>query len=279
MAVIKESIKAGRMIFERIIGKREQVKGGDRAPKQHPTTEAVQRYNEHCAIRNLSIKLHANFCPGDYHLVLTWAEVYPAAETKKKLTAFMNAMRREHVKQGREFKWVMVTEWANVRVHHHLIMQAGLDLADIQRLWRHGHVKAGYLYDSGDFRGLASYLIKETAKTFRNPGSPYRLRYSCSRNLVIPERHITRVSAEEIIKEPEPESGYYIDRDSIYRGHNPITHRVYIEYVMIAQNPDKTKSWWKKRKRRPYKDEHYCLWLKKHGDRQEEIDWWSYMDE
>ena len=41
--------------------------------------------------------------------------------------------------------------------------------------------------DSGEYSELASYLIKETEETFREEDSPFKQRYSCSRNLITPE--------------------------------------------------------------------------------------------
>ena len=70
-------------------------------------------------------------------------------------------------KIGVEFKWVLVTEYENKAIHHHVIINDAPGLFEIvKKQWKYGRPNFTPLDD--DVQGLAEYLVKETNKTFRN---------------------------------------------------------------------------------------------------------------
>ena len=58
---------------------------------------------------------------------------------------------------------------------------------DLYALWTHGRPKVNPLDDTGNYRELAEYLIKETSKTFAEAAGPYKKRWNQSKNLRKPK--------------------------------------------------------------------------------------------
>ena len=267
MAYVKETIYAGSIMITKLIQKRQKRVEGGRASRSMPTSEAVERANARACEKSLQLKLHANFVPGDYHVVLTYRGAEPTnEEAKDSLAKFMRKLRSLAKKAGTEFKWIAVTEYENHRIHHHVIMNSFLSLQELNKIWQHGQLHLRLLDESGDWRQLGSYLFKETSKTFREPDAPSRLRYSCSRNLKTPVVYREEVSAALILDVPKPEKGYYIDQDSIYRGEDPFTGKPYLEYVSLAiAKPHVRKN---KTQKRKYSERRYDRWLANHAEKQ-----------
>jgi hypothetical protein len=225
---------AGRTIFMRVSEK--APRGGapkKRGPKKNPTPDSVAAFNAHMAEKALHMKLNANFKAGDSHVVLTYAEPRPSPpEAAKKLGAFARKLARAYRREGAVLKWVSVTEYTNARIHHHMILSAGLAVDKLAKLWGHGGVRASFLYGK-DYGFLAKYLIKETSKTFRDPAAAMRRRYSCSRSCVTPETKTETVSLGHLEK-PREIKGYYVDKTSVWQGRNPFSGRRYMEYVLVS---------------------------------------------
>lgn len=280
MAAILETIFAGGIILQRKIGRKANRTGETKAARLNPTSEEVEKINEHYAERTLQIKLHHNFESGDHHLVNTYRGAEPTrAQARENRRKFIREMRKEYKKLGLPFKWIAVTEYENRRIHHHLVINQGVPIARIREIWDMGYVHERPLSKSGDWRKLGSYLIKETSKTFRNPDSAGKLRYSCSRNLTMPEVYKEEIESSEISEEPKPITGYYIDGESIYKGENPMTERPYIEYVMVPINSHKIRIRFNKKTKAKYKTESYNSWLKKNMPKQLELDLLSLVEE
>ena len=118
------------------------------------------------------------------------------------------------------------------------------DIEKIQQIWDKGWVKFAVLDDTGNYIELAEYLIKETTKTFREEGSPYKRRYSCTKNLVKPVVKREEVCPSELWDDPEPIQGYYIPKDYERRYEHPVTGLEHLEYIMVAvDKPRRYKVW------------------------------------
>ena len=230
MKVVREICAAGPVIDVTI--KSGTASHGRRGPKRKVTSEAVQKNNDRLAEKKLARILNANFGKGCWHTTLTYAETVSPEEAQKELKRFIARSRRACRKKDIEFRWLVVTEYKNQRIHHHFITNAPQELVEDQ--WKRGHVLARPFDKRKNHAKLAAYLIKETSKTFREEDSPYKLRYSHSRNLFIPEVRIERVSEKQLFEEPKPFKGYYIDQDSVRRYEHPITGLPHLEYQMIS---------------------------------------------
>lgn len=253
----RETIVAGNIISRRYYGSSERSPGEKRKKKHTPTADAVAAVNRKNSERELMIKLHHNFGPGDIHAVLTYAGAAPTAdEARKELRNFFGRLRGYFKKIEKTLKWIVVTEYENKRPHHHLIVSR-MDTAELDRLWKAGHVHTVHLDNTGDYRQLASYLIKETDKTFRRPDAVSKQRFSCSRTIVVPPKKVEEVRASEMLRDPKPVKGYYIDPESVYRGSNPVTGVPYLEYVMISMQPTPRLRIWPRGKKYKYKEKYY----------------------
>lgn len=274
MKTQRKTIVAGNTIFISITGsaeKREQ--GKKRGERIRKTTAEMERLNQRYAERSLAVILNYNFKEGDLHLVLTYSGNPPAPEdARKELERFKRRLRRLYQRRGILLKWVAVTEYRHKRIHHHIICSGGIDMAEIVRVWGAGLVRPRYLDNSGDYRKLAAYLIKETSKTFRDPDAEAKKRYTCSRTIVKPLPVVEEVSAAQLLKDPVPLRGYYIDQDTLYRGINPITEKPYVEYVMISLDSEPRIRRWKHGRKKKESGQGYTKWLRDNQDRQLGLD-------
>lgn len=240
---------------EKVHSSRHGQKGIRHAPKSKPTKEDMKKINERNRIKKLRRKIELNFDFGDYHTVLTYRkEDRPdPQEAKKRLKEFLKAMRKAYQAQGQPLKYIIVTEYENTAIHHHLILNdIGKTPAMVRKLWNHGNAFFTVVRERGDVEDLAAYLVKETQKSFRNPDNPSKLSYSCSRNLkpVIVKTKV--VSAGTWRKEPVAPEGYWIAKDSIVTGYSKITGYPYQYYTCYKITPDMKDdgSWIKPRERR-----------------------------
>lgn len=190
-----------------------------RGKNRKKTPEDVAAVNQRNAEKKLRRLINANFGKNDIHLVLTYKkdERPDPEEAREDLKKFLKEMRKYHKKKGTIFKYIVVTEYKRSAIHHHLIINS-VDMRDVQDMWKKGKARPTFLDDSGQYGQLASYLIKETSKTFKSDEHGPGKRYSCSRNLEKPEIKKKIIPAKSWRKEPKPIPGYWIEKDSMRSG-------------------------------------------------------------
>lgn len=240
MAYLKHIYWLGNSVeVEKVHSGRYGKRGGKNEKKKKPTKEEVQKVNERNAAKKLRRKINVNFTEGDIHSVLTYRkeERPDLKKAKKQIKDFIDNLRREYKKQGRILKYVIVTEYKNKAIHHHMIINdIGNTARLLQKLWKYGRPHNTLLDDTGEYGMLAAYLVKETQKTFRSENNPNKLRYSCSRNLINPEEEPIKktqvIQAENWIEIPKPIKGYYLDKDSLVSGISEKTGYPYQYYTM-----------------------------------------------
>lgn len=206
--------------------------GCKRKPKKKATPEDIERQNQRNRARKVQRIILANFREGGWHLVLTYRKgEHPGRmeEAKRQRKKFFADMRKAYRKAGYEFKFVCVTELGKRgAVHHHLIIE---DIATeklntkkmVMESWKYGGRHLTPLYEEGEFEELADYLTKEQGK---------ECNYTRSRNLIVPQPVKEKVYRRKWDGEPQPEEGYYVIKDSVVNGINPVTGRPYQHYMM-----------------------------------------------
>lgn len=220
-------------------------KGQERSPVKKKTKEEMQQANMRQAARKLARKINANFRPGDWHITLTYRPNGRPNEKEAQqcIKKFLKQMRKRYCQGSFAMKYILVTEYKNKSIHHHLIINNVNDGKQtttdyVRQYWKgRGNPKFVSLYDNGEYKTLADYLIKETEKTFREGNSPVRQRYSCSRNLIPAKRKEEIRPSKTWKKDPKPRPGYYIDQESVYNGLDKFGFR-YQRYVMVKINPE-----------------------------------------
>jgi len=237
---IMETCVAGRT---KEISKRYSARFGkksiSRSPNANPTPEAVRRVNERGAIAKLRRLINANYGFQDIHLVLTYRRdnrpASPAA-AKKDLEKFLRRLRMYHQKAGTVLKYIAVTEYKKAAIHHHLIINS-MDTRILTELWEHGQPRPVYLDNTGNYAGLAEYLVKETRETYREREGACQKRWSCSKNLAKPIIRKSIVRADSWRQEPKAPPDYYIEKASIESGYHEITGYGYQFYRLIKIEP------------------------------------------
>lgn len=233
MPYIESVCKAGMTIeVERYYTSRYGKRGQGRGEKVKPTPEEQKKINARIAEKKLRRLINENFSPGDYHLVLTYAKARgePARDKddmREDIAKFLRAMRKEYKDSGKEFKYIHVMEVGPKGARHHHLIINNIDTRQIQKCWPHGRINVNPLDQSGNYKDLASYLIKYTNKTVGTKEELQGKRWNCSRNLVHPKPTIKIITKRSWFRnEPKVPAkyakDYYIDPNSIVRGiHSP----------------------------------------------------------
>jgi len=238
LGYFKTSVEAGATIeVTKSYTKRVGIKA--RGRKEKPTAEEIEKVNQMNAERTLRLKINHNFRVDDLFITLTYQKDKrpDPGEAKKNIKKLIDGLRREYGRVGVALKWVCVTEYLNKAIHHHLLINhiEGRDVPKwVRKLWKFGRPNFKYLDDTGQYKDLAAYLIKETSKTYKAKDGTKKQRYSCSRNLVmpVPKTEIIK-KAKKWLPDPKPIKGYYIDEDTIYNGIDPFTGKAYQRYTMV----------------------------------------------
>jgi len=208
-----------------------------RSQNINSSPEAVKKVNERQAETKLRNLINANFGYKDIHLVLTYRkELRPLPEQAKiYLDKFMRDLRKLYKKKGNELKYISVTEFVSKSIHHHLIINKLDDLSELMDLWQYGQPRPTFLYNTGEYSQLASYLIKETSKTFNSNDKIYGKRWNASRNLEKPKitRHL--IHRKEWRKEPKDTKDWILDKNSLYNGFHEVTGYEYQFYSMVRR--------------------------------------------
>lgn len=247
--VIRETCVAGAVI-DRCI-KASFPHKEKRKKRGKPTSDAVKKNNDMLAIKLLTRLINLNFFPGDFHTTLTYAKAVTAEEANRQLDNWIKRMRREYKKLGKEFYYIAVTEFKHQRIHHHVVMNY-IDFKIINKQWKLGRIRCTPLDKTRNYRKLAEYLIKETQKTFREPGNSTKRRWKPSRNLKRPVVKREWVSVSQLFQnldDIKPIKGYAIDKESMRKYTNPVTGLEHIEYQMVSTEPVPRLSVWRRGKK------------------------------
>lgn len=226
MPYVESVTMAGKTIeIERYYTARYGSRGHPHKPKKVATSEEQKKINERQAEKKLRRLINANFGPGDYHVVLSYAKSRDdphrtKEEMREDIAKFLRAMRKEYKAADRELKYIHVAEIGEKGARHHHLVLNKCDIDIIQKCWPHGRIHVNPLDASGNYAKLAAYLIKYSGKMLGAEDKLQSKRWNASRNLahpipvkkVITERAWFRSEA----KVPKKYSGkYYIDKDSV----------------------------------------------------------------
>lgn len=159
---------------------------GGRSKKKNPTSQAQAKLNEINASLKLTRLLHNNFTSGDMALYLTYTQDHlPAdeAQAKRNVQNYLRRIKRIYQKNNIELKYVWITERAKStgRIHHHMILNGGVDRTELEMMWKLGYADSMSLQFTKDgLAGLANYIIKDKQR------ESYK-RWCASKNLKRPQ--------------------------------------------------------------------------------------------
>ncbi len=195
------------------------VKGKGKRKRVTESTPTQKNLNDKNSKRYFVQKANANFGKGDLCVDCTYADKYLPATLEIALKDLENYIRRikYHMeKKGLDLKYMAVTEYTlegeegddggePVRVHHHLIINGGLDRDFIESLWSKrvkgsrepesiGFVNADRLQpNENGIEGRCNYMQK------RKKGCK---RFTCSQNLTKPviKPNDSKYSRRDVLK-------------------------------------------------------------------------------
>ena len=179
--------------------------------RTNPTTEAVKAVNDRNSRKRFIRLAECNFRVGiDYALTLTYEEA-PEEEGRceKDLRNYLNRVNRARKKAGlKAAKCIGVLQVGKRgRLHHHLLIEGGLDRDTMERLWGKGYANCDRLQKGkGGLAAISTYMTKG----FTEKRETGRHRYFYTRNLVQPivtesRTRISRRMAERIREDADVE--------------------------------------------------------------------------
>ncbi len=222
-----------RIEVEKCYSAKFRKKGEKRNVKCKPTPEAQKKINRQRAVDRIRRLILMNM-PDGYHITLTYRKNdRPDEERARKcIKNFMRRLQYHIKKSGYELKCISVVEYENKAIHHHLVVNNIPNLLElVTRQWKEGQANFTPLYEDGDVAVLAEYLVKETDKTFRDDPTT-GCRYSCTRNLIMPEPEVEVIKAGEFRRYPRVPEGYILDVDSLVNGVSMVTGYEYQRYSL-----------------------------------------------
>ena len=229
---VKKVYDLGKVrIIEKHYPGRYGAPGMKRRKKQLPTPEQMERENERRKARKVQMLILRNFQEGDWHLTLSYKpenrpEDMPAA--KKRLQKFLRDLRKIYRKEGKDLKYIAVTERGERGAcHHHLILEdiPGTKQAVID-CWKDGGRYFVPLYEDGEYEKLGDYIAKKQTKEQKKG----QRSFSRSKNLILPKPKIEKIQAVIWRSVPIAPKGWCVL--NVENGINPFNNQPYQRYTI-----------------------------------------------
>lgn len=208
--------------------------GQKRQPKKKATPEQIKKINRYNREKIARWKLREWFDVNDYFSCLSYRKEARPPDMKMAKKDFANAVkiiRREYRKRGYELRWMRNIEVGTKGAWHiHVVINRITDTDLIlKKAWTHGRITNELLYEKGEFRELAEYITK-------TPDTDPRLKetsYSASKNLPVPEPEVKTYKRWKTWHEIKIPEGFYLDKESLREGTNPVTGYNYRVYTLL----------------------------------------------
>lgn len=151
-------------------------------PRRRPTRKAQINLNNKNSQKRFIRLMNTNFDYDDFIMHLTYAnDKLPRSieEAEKEVYKLIRKINYRRKKAGlKNAKWMYVTEYdkdKKIRVHHHLIIEKGIDRKVMKDLWKNGkRTKVEELEpDEFGLTGLGKYLTKDPKGKKRWKSSKY----------------------------------------------------------------------------------------------------------
>lgn len=253
MPYVLRTVSAGRVIErKKMYTARFGGKGlNHRSMNFGDTKETQAKVNERHAEERLRWKLNANFTESDLHVVLHYNDKPKELEQViRDGEQFRRVLRNECSKQGIVLKYIACIETKRMTNPHHHVILPDMDIHIITSAWEKvtggaGHASIKPLDSRGTHAELAAYLIKETRSTAKrlSEGQKNKKRFSCSKNLIMPEPTYRVIPAESWRKEPRVQPGWELykfkDGSTVRTGYHEISGYAFQEYFEIRREEPK----------------------------------------
>lgn len=220
--------------------------GMPREKKRKKTPEEMAKQNYWRRCRELRRTMELNFGAGDFHVTLTCRKDERPSEkdAPKVIRKFRDELRKAYKKQGWELKYIITCETGERgAVHWHIIVNnmhssTTSTSSMINKLWKLGRTYISPMDDSGDYKLLAEYIVKETGRRMEKEETIEKLSYMVSRNLIRPKVEEKKVDAKSWRKVPKAPPGWKVVEESIVNGINKFTGWPYQHYTIRKERTD-----------------------------------------
>ena len=210
-----------------------------RGPAERDTTEYQEELNSVAAWKKLLRLVLCNFsrAAGDLFVTVTHRERITEADALREERNLIARLKRLRKRLGlSELKYIAVTEEQG-RWHTHLILNGGLTLEQLVRVWGdRGRVAVSTLEDQNNYRELARYLTTDHKEhgdpALKTPRRKYQRRWHASRNLARPVEKV-KPAPKPRLGEPKPPKGYRLLPD--WRFGVDVLGYYYVDYACMAE--------------------------------------------
>lgn len=201
--------------------------GLTRSGKVGKTPLRQLKYLDKKAAENCRWKLNMNFKGGDIFATfcyLPYQKIEPE-QVKKNINTFLDTLRRIYRRNGKKLIYVYAVGMTKKGIPHiHMVMNR-FDTAIITSCWQKivmaktdkeaPRVTIRHLDNSGEYKKLAEYLIKNTREQFYSKNKVHAKRFCASKGLKMPliEKRIFKRFWSKL---PKALPGYIIDKNSVY---------------------------------------------------------------
>lgn len=177
--------------------------------EKHRLSSQAQKYiNSKAQHSQLEFLLAANIHPGDWFVVLTYADAHLPDSwdaANRSMQGFCRRLRESRAPEKTIYFYNIERahysdqENQSHRWHHHMVLSAGTDRENLDKLWGKGHVFVRQLVLDPDhtFGSLATYMLKESNEF------PGKRGWRSSRGLQKPEVDVLVVPDDYVILPPE----------------------------------------------------------------------------
>ncbi len=237
MPYIEEICVAGKTIeVSKYYSYRHHTKGERRQTRGKPSSEAQKRINFRKAAKELRRIMNTNFRDGDMLIRLDFFRSKfsgGSKEMQKLMEKFIRKLRAEMRKQGTELKYIYVKEIGPRGGRHVHMMMNKCDTDILRKCWPHGGIHVDPLISDGQYRKIAEYFIKYSAKTEETEGKLIGKRWYPSKNLERPKVKKRIISAHSFRRQVKQVDGYFLEKDSLHFGISEETGFEYFSYTLI----------------------------------------------
>lgn len=180
------------------------------------TSRAQKDLNDKNARKYLERLINQNFGDGDIWLTLTYDDAHlpPDGDFERAVRNMQNYIKRVNYQRKKrglpKAEYVYVTEYsgeADIRWHHHIVMDGVLDMDTAEKCWRQGgRNEARRLQtDENGLSGMAGYLVKEKQR------ARSQRRWNSSQGLKKPGIRVVHSKQQEKGKGSYKPVGKYVD--------------------------------------------------------------------
>ncbi|MHC1718552.1 MAG: hypothetical protein AB9883_07855 [Acidaminococcaceae bacterium] len=207
--------------------------------EKNKTSLAQEKVNSRNAAIEFRRKVHENFGFGSFHVICKYDRLHRTEDlqvARHDIQNFMRNLRGLFKRKGVELKYVYISEYGKRgnNIHHHVILSAeGIPTHIIASYWKYGSITFVPFDNTGDYRVLTDYLIKQADSLYQDEKGLWRKRWNASRNLVNPSVKREIVKADSWREDPVIPKGFMLLPDSLRVGVTEVTGYPYQYYSII----------------------------------------------